>query len=266
MISFKQEISAILPTIEARGCKGFHLGGKTWTSFTGTAIPDVIVALLGRKEEYEVHFVLANGITGRVFVTAPSGLDRFQRPRSAATRVVGYCIEPPEKKFEAPEAKKTSVKKARKTFEAHGHTWFDCSEDRACPEELKDALSEEWAYIPNTTAGRPLMALTSAASQGNERDWGRGYFTAFRLLKSSASPVTKPATKPATNLPDLNADMIGRDGKPETAEEKQERLVKQLVGNGKIFPNVKVELSPLLRVAPISKTGFSLWGAEHNEG
>jgi len=60
-----------------------------------------------------------------------------------------------------------------------------------------------------------------------------------------------------------NQDMIARDGEPETPEAKHDRLVKELVGDGNIFPVPKVEVHPLFRVAPIPKTGMlTLWGSD----
>lgn len=250
----KEEIVKELP---AR----FEKDGYWWTPCDNTKISECPVDLMG--------------VQGHGWLTL---FDKKDRPneRSEKPTWQGYWGEDSGFSFTAycvigrDEVKKPEPKPARKTFEAHGHTWFDCSEDRTCPEELKNTVGRrptldgpgDWEYISENWKNRGFCAFKGAADEAYENNWATGSFLGFRLIQAESA---KPAK--AEHVPfDPNAAMIEADKVKVAALAKDpSEYLKAFFGGSKAPAPLPVEVHPLHRVAPISARGFSLWGAEHFE-
>lgn len=157
-----------------------------------------------------------------------------------------------------------------KTFVRDGIEWTRWDRKSiGCPKELVGLKAGEWGFYRGTAGcidGYDSRAFPAAAMDVHgDSYWNPANIAivGYRVIKKVVESA-KPAHKSAilTEV-DRNADMIKRDGKgPLTGD----ALIKQLVGNGNIFGKPTPEpMHPLYRVAPISRTGTSLWGAEHNE-
>lgn len=225
------------------GCKKgeiFYYEGQDWIFFTGTKTPP------------ELHPGVEGGkwrilrMDGQAYTMpyAPCRSDAFFRNRNSSTCVIGYWYD---------GAKKTSTD--TKTFKFKGHVWTHCTNDEM-PAELAGIKAGEWQYLTHGGMRTGLIGLDPRdANHPHYWDGHRNGIIAYRILNAEKKEIPAPVADP-------NADMLKRDGEPETAAEKQAKLVEALVGNGCIFAPPKQEVPNLFRVAPITGTGTSLWGAE----
>lgn len=248
----------------------FEAGGRSWIGFKGQECPEEL------KEHWKTwHFLRADGKRSPCSSPIPTvvvGL--WGRDREDPTRVVGYWYEGAENRA---KPKTIAEGMASGTFERYGHIWTAWKKGDPMPAALVGIPAKGWAFLQGGT-----YAEHAATGPANNACWSpeKSGIIAWRLVGQQAPSIgellrakLEADKKPKHQSPSeikyhaeqaekkANAAMILADGQPETPAEKLDRLVKEMVGNGDIFAPPKKEVPNLYRVAGISRTGTSFWGA-----
>lgn len=251
----------------------FAFATKTWIGFESKEMPPEMKGIISWR------FLRADG---RFFHKDRSMAEAWQRSRSSVACIVGYW-------YAGAENRAPTKPVEAETFELLGHTWTRCRNDKM-PAELAGVKANDWQYLTEHGWKEGIIGWPLSDADKPNNYW-RGYsggIIAYRIL--SKPPVVKrkePAdehqglcnevgvptkiydqgkpVRPLASLEEIQATtaMVERDGVPETAEQKPEKLIKAMVGNGNIFAPPKRTVHPLFRVTPMTTTGHVLWGAEH---